>query len=252
MAGVRGAPGGDVGAWIGRQLQGRDGPIGAVVGVYLDEESGQPEWLAVATDGDEDRLSFVPLDDELRSGGDLAVPYLAEEAESAPKAATAGALTRQEEAELYEYFGVSPRDEHYGVSPRAPAATDAVTRPTEPAMTRSEEELHVSKTSAEAGRVRLRKWVETETVSERVPIVREEVRIERQPITDENVDQAMTGAEISEAEYEVVLHEEQVTVAKVTVPKERVRVEKDVVVDDQEVSAELRKERIEVEHDGPR
>ncbi len=118
-------------------------------------------------------------------------------------------------------------------------------------MTRSEEELVVGKTSREAGRVRLRKWVETQPVTQTVPLAREEVRIEREPITEENLDKAMAGPEISESEHEVVLREEEPVVDKQTVPKERVRLETDVVVEDAEVDADLRKERLEVEGDPP-
>lgn len=39
-------------------------------------------------------------------------------------------------------------------------------------MTRSDEELRVGKTVAETGRVRLRKWVETEHVTQTVPVTR--------------------------------------------------------------------------------
>jgi uncharacterized protein (TIGR02271 family) len=82
-----------------------------------------------------------------------------------------------------------------------------------------------------------------------VPVRREEVRVEREPITDGNVDQALDGPEISEEEHEVVLHEEEPVVEKRTVPKERVRLEKDSHTDDVEVSEEVRKERIDAEGD---
>ena len=49
----------------------------------------------------------------------------------------------------------------------------------------------------------------TEQVEQTVPVQREEVRIERELITDENIDQAVSGPQISEEEHEVVLHEEQ-------------------------------------------
>ena len=60
-----------------------------------------------------------------------------------------------------------------------------------------------------------------------VPVAREEVRIEREPITDTNVDRALQGQEISEAEYEVTLMEEAVVAGVETVPKERIEVEVD-------------------------
>ena len=118
-------------------------------------------------------------------------------------------------------------------------------------MTRSEEELRVGKTSRESGRARLRKYVVTEQVEQTVPVQREEVRVEREPITDANVGDAKSGPAISEEEHEVVLHEEEeVVVEKRAVPKERVRLDKDTVTEGQTVSEQVRKEQIEAEGTG--
>ena len=65
--------------------------------------------------------------------------------------------------------------------------------------------------------------------------------MEREPITDANADQALAGPEISEEEHEVVLHEEEPVVEKRVVPKERVRMEKDAVTDEAQISEEVRK-----------
>ena len=117
-------------------------------------------------------------------------------------------------------------------------------------MTRSEEELEVGKVRREAGRVRLRKYVVTENVATTVPVEREEVRVEREPITSAaDVDEATAGPEISEQEHEVVLHEEEPVVSKRTVPKERVRLEKETVTSDEPISADLRKAQIEAEEE---
>jgi stress response protein YsnF len=59
----------------------------------------------------------------------------------------------------------------------------------------------------------------------------------------------MRGPEITEREHETTLHAEEAVVDKEVVPKERVRLDKDVVTDEVEVSEELRKERIEPEGD---
>jgi uncharacterized protein (TIGR02271 family) len=120
---------------------------------------------------------------------------------------------------------------------------------TDDAMTRSEEELRVGTAKRERGRARLRKYVVTEEVEQTVPVQREEVRVEREPITDANADQAMDGPEISEEEHEVVLHEEEPVVEKRAVPKERVRMGKEARTDDAKVSEEVRKERIEADGD---
>jgi uncharacterized protein (TIGR02271 family) len=114
-------------------------------------------------------------------------------------------------------------------------------------MTRSEEELRVGTAPRERGRARLRKCVVTEDVQQTVPVSREEVRVEREPVTDANVEQAMAGPEITEGEHEVVLHEEEPVVEKRAVPKDRVRLEKDTVTDEREVTEQVRKERIESE-----
>jgi stress response protein YsnF len=74
---------------------------------------------------------------------------------------------------------------------------------TDEAMTRSQERLHVGTEQAEAGRVRLRKHVVTENVTQTVPVSHEEARLEREPITDANRGDAMTGSDISEEEHEV-------------------------------------------------
>ena len=95
-------------------------------------------------------------------------------------------------------------------------------------MTVSEEELRVGTTEREAGRVRLKKYVVEDEVTETVPVRREEVRVEREAITDANRDDALAGPDISEEEHEVVLHEEEVVAEKRAVPKERIRLEKDV------------------------
>jgi uncharacterized protein (TIGR02271 family) len=118
---------------------------------------------------------------------------------------------------------------------------------TDQAMTRSEEELRVGTERREAGRARLRKHVVSENVTTTVPVEREQVRVEREPITDANIDKATSGPELSEEEHEVVLHEETAVVDKEVVPKERVRLDKDVTTEQQNVSEEVRKEQIDVD-----
>ena len=107
---------------------------------------------------------------------------------------------------------------------------------TDDAMTRSEEELRVGTAERESGKARLRKYVVTEEVQKTVPVRREEVRVEREPITDANVGDATDGPAISEEEHEVMLHAEEAVVEKRAVPKERVRLDKDVVEEEQQVS----------------
>jgi uncharacterized protein (TIGR02271 family) len=116
-------------------------------------------------------------------------------------------------------------------------------------MTRSEEQIRVGKERAETGRVRLRKYIVTEDVQTSVPVSREEARVEREPITEANRDEALSGPELTESEHEVTLTEERPVVDKGTVPVERVRLGKETVTDEQQVSEQVRKEQIETEGD---
>lgn len=114
-------------------------------------------------------------------------------------------------------------------------------------MTRSEEQVRVGTETRETGRVRLRKYVVTENVTQTVPVSREEVRLEREPITDENRGDALAGGDITEEEHEVVLTEERPVVQKEAVPVERVRLDKDTVTNQQQVDETVRKEEIELD-----
>jgi stress response protein YsnF len=115
------------------------------------------------------------------------------------------------------------------------------------AMTRSEEELHVSVERREAGRARLHKYVEVEEAQETVPLRHEEVRLEREPITESNRGAALSGPEISEADHYVTLHEDRPVVETEVVPKERVRMRVEEHTEQRTVRGRVRKERIEAE-----
>ena len=245
--------------WSGRQLlDAEGGKVGTIEALFRDEDTQQPEWAAVKTGMFGTKLSFVPIQGAEPTGEDLRVPFSKDQIKDAPKIDDSeGQLSQEEEAKLYDHYGMSygeSRSDSGLPEGSAGAGNGATGRDvsgptTDDAMTRSEEELRVGTAERESGRVRLRKYVVTEQVQQTVPVRREEVRVEREPITDGNVDQALDGPEISEEEHEVVLHEEEPVVEKRTVPKERVRLEKDSHTDDVEVSEEVRKERIDAEGD---
>ena len=246
--------------WPGRTLVGRDGEkIGKIDEIYLDQQSDKPEWALVNTGLFGTKSSFVPLAGASPQGEDVAVPVTKEQVKDAPKIEPEAELSQREEAQLFQHYGVdyteagsvTATDANGGSADSAGrgAGHDLSGPNTDEAMTRSEEELRVGTVHRERGRVRLRKYVVTEDVQQTVPVRREEVRIEREPITDANVGQATDGPAISEEEHEVVLHEEEVVTEKRVVPKERVRLDKETVVDEQTVSEEIRKEQIEADGD---
>ena len=255
--------------------------IGRLEEIYLDAQTGEPEWALVNTGMFGTKSSFVPLQGASQDGDTLQVPYDKAQVKDAPNVDSDGELSQSQESELYAHYGLD-----YGESRSdsglpeggagagastgttgttgttgADSGTDRTDEPgtvgrdtsgpaTDDAMTRSEEELHVGTTQQEAGRTRLRKYVVEDEVTQTVPVKREEVRIEREPITDANAGAATDGPAISEDEHEVVLHEEEVVAEKRAVPKERIHMDKETVTDDQQVSETLRKEEVEVEGEG--
>jgi uncharacterized protein (TIGR02271 family) len=265
----------DIETWRGRTLVDRDGDkIGKIEDIYLDRSSGEPEWVAVKTGLFGSNVSFVPIHDASNTGDDLQVAYTKDQVKDAPNVDPDGELSPEEERRLYQHYGRSDYDEWTGDSEDRTEASfgrdsrdgvrgdgfadgdtagtvgrDTSGPTTDDAMTRSEEELNVGTQRREAGRARLRKYVTTENVTQSVPVQREEVRVEREPITDANADQALDGPEISEEEHEVTLHTEEPVVEKRTVPKERIRLDKDVRTDEETVSDDVRREHIEAEGD---
>jgi uncharacterized protein (TIGR02271 family) len=254
-------------AWHGRTMVDPAGnKIGTIADIYLDDDTGQAEWATVASGIFGTKQRFVPLAEAEAMGDGVKVPYDKERIKSAPGVRADARLSQDEEAELYRYYGLEYTESrsHTGLAAAPPGQrTDrdgdsddvpdtAVGRDmsgptTDDAMTRSEEELRVGTAKRERGRVRLRKYVTTEERQVTVPVEREEVRVERETITDANVDAATSGPEISEEEHEVVLHEEEPVVEKRVVPKERVRLGKETVTEQEQVGGEVRQEQIEVE-----
>jgi uncharacterized protein (TIGR02271 family) len=115
-------------------------------------------------------------------------------------------------------------------------------------MTRSEEQMHVGKERRESGHVRLRKYVESENVEETIPLERDEVVIEREPIVG---GKPVHGHEFGEDEEETfTLYEERPVVGTESTPVERVHMRKEKVSRDETVRGKVRKERFEVDRDG--
>jgi len=298
--------------------------IGRIGQIFLDDETGQPEWVTVHTGLFGTNESFVPLKDANFADQGLSVPYDKSRIKDAPNIdVEAGHLSREEEAQLYDYYGLSystadsdwsTQGQNEGQYATGNTGTDFSTTntgvdyageqqlrstsdveadfggttpatgfgsedettssaglrdvqgndiqgnntegydtsgpTTDDAMTRSEEQLRVGTETVEAGRARLRKYIVTENVTQTVPVSREEVRVEREPITDSNYGSAMSGPELSEEEHEVVLHAERPVVDKDVQPVERVRLGTETTTDTETVSEEVRREEIDVDGAG--
>ena len=250
--------------WHGRNLVGSDGDkIGKITDIYEDPDTGKPEWATVSTGLFGSKSNFVPLAGAQAAGEDVRANVTKDQVKDAPGVENDGELSEQEEQRLFEHYNVPYTSQGTTTAEGAPetgqqtnggADTDRGTvghdtsgPTTDDAMTRSEEELRVGTRQREAGRARLRKYVVTENVTRTVPVSHEEVTIEREPITDANRGDALDGPAISEEEHEVVLHADEVVVDKDTVAKERVRLGKETVTEDQQVTEQVRKEQIETE-----
>jgi uncharacterized protein (TIGR02271 family) len=240
--------------WEGRTLVDRDGDrVGSIDAIYLDDQTGQPEWALVTTGLFGTKSSFVPLAQATQTDQDVRVPYDKQLVKDAPRVDPDGQLSEAEERQLWRHYGLdydaTDRDlpRRRRTTGRDTVGRDASGPTTDDAMTRSEEELRVGTAERERGRVRLRKYVTTEQVQQTVPVQRERVRVEREPITDANIDAATSGPDISEEEHEVILREEEPVVEKRVVPRERVRLDKDTVTGEERVAEEVRKEQIEVQ-----
>lgn len=227
-----------------RTLQGKtmlatDGDkLGSIDAMYADRSDGHPTFAAVNTGLFGSKTNFVPLERAELRGDEVVVPYDKDTVKNAPSIDEDAELSANEEDRLYA---------HYGMAASAPAGYGMSGPSTDDAMTRSEEQLRVGTQQQEAGRARPRKYVTSETETVQVPVAKERVTLEREPISDANVDQAMDGPAISEEEHEVVLTEERPVVAKETVPVERVRLGKERVTEDAAVSEDVRKEHIDVD-----
>lgn len=230
--------------------------VGKVDVVFEDVHSGQPEWVAVKTGLFGSKSSFVPLVNTQLEGDSLRVPYDKNQIKDAPSFDTTKKLSEQDEDQLYQYYeglGMSLGTATTRTTRTAGTATgetgtvghDTSGPDTDDAMTRSEEQMRVGTERVETGRARLRKYIVTEQVTQSVPVSHEEVRIEREPITDANRDAALDGPELSEEEHEVALHAERPVLQKETVPVERVRLETEAVAGQARVDETLRKEQIE-------
>lgn len=110
----------------------------------------------------------------------------------------------------------------------------------------AEEELDVVKRDRDAGEVRVRKDVVTETKHLEVPVTREEVHVERVPAGERR--DVLPGEKVFEKEsVSMPIHEEEIEIRKRPVVKEEVRLRKERVTEQRAAEADVRKERVEVE-----
>jgi uncharacterized protein (TIGR02271 family) len=248
--------------WEGMDVYDNQGDkIGTVEDFYVDEQTRKPEWLQVKKGffrGDK----LIPITGVHRSQDGLMVPYTKDQVNDSPDISDDETISESEERMLYSHYGINYGKERSGTQlPEGGAGTRGMhdtgyrsgetrTRGADDAMTRSEEKLNIHKVRRPSELVRLKKRVVTDHVTKTVPVQREEVVVEREPITDANRDRAMKGPEIREGEHEVVLEREDVEAKKHVEPEERIRLNKQQTQEERRIEEDLRKERVDVEREG--
>ncbi|MBV9919873.1 MAG: PRC and DUF2382 domain-containing protein [Pseudonocardia sp.] len=257
---------------VGTTAYDRDGnKLGQIGQVYFDDDTDQPKWITVNTGLFGMNESFVPLQGAQFGGDRVTVAYDKATIKDAPNVSGEQHLDFDEEQRLYRHYGldygsnqVGERAGRHVRDSAAGAGRDVGERTegyddtagydtsgpnTDTAMTRSEERLRAGTETQEIGRARLRKHVVTEHEQVTVPVSREEVRVEREPITEADRGAAQDGPAISEEEHEVTLHAERPVVTTEAEPVERVRLGTETVQDQETVGGEVRKEQIELDDD---
>ena len=249
--------------------------LGHVADVYIDPSTGAPRWLAVPTGLLSSAVCFVPAEGAGRDeDGRIVIGYTRKQVRKAPHPAADGELTSAEEDALARHYlaAAAPAVTRSGVDPAfdptvetdlsAAATIDAGQEdstdqwllPPEgvdpEAMVRAEEEVDVSTPIRPAQRARLVKRVVTEHVTFTVPVRREVLRLEYEDIGEDEVLAPVTEASEPFADapdQEFVLYAEIVEYEKKIVPKERVRLRKEVVPTEIDLRTEVRKETVDVE-----
>jgi uncharacterized protein (TIGR02271 family) len=202
--------------------------IGRVDSLYYDLETGRPAWIGVRAEREGVR-TLVPVEGSRATGEVVRVRFPRAVVDAAPRV----------EAEEIDEVTERRLVDHYDLPRPLEERETAVITP----IVRHEEALSIAKERTETGRVRVRKWVETEPVTVEVALERETVRVTRQPIGRP----AREGVELGEDEISVSVYAERPVVEKRVVAVERVRLEKRVELDDVTIEDELRVERVAAE-----
>lgn len=229
----------DVRGWKVTGNTGED--IGKVDDLIVDRSTMQARYLVVALEGGDAGRSTVGMDPK----HPVLVPVQRVRIHDGDKRVhfdSPGTALRS--FERYQGKAIDrDYDERFGKAER-PGKFDADTQ----RLTRSAEEVRIGKRKVSAGDVAVRKHVETEHVKQPVTRTREEVTVERRPVSGDR-----TGkAEIREDEVRIPVTEEEVIVEKRPVVKEELVVGKKQVQEQDTVETDVRRERIEVDRDRDR
>ncbi len=101
--------------------------VGDVGQVYVDTETGEPEWMTIRTGLLGTKETFVPLRSAELHGDEVLVPFGADRIKHAPRVTTRdGELPASEEARLYDYYGLPYRPYESGGQAGAEATGESL------------------------------------------------------------------------------------------------------------------------------
>lgn len=244
--------------WIGLDAYDRTGDkIGKIDNVFLDTDTGRPEWFAIKTGLFGMNSSLAPIVGSQVTNDGIRVDADKDTVKDAPHVGEGGELDANEEMRLYGHYHID-RDagvDAYTSERRKGAGYDVDRRPDtdyqvenrgdDASVTRREEELNVDTHREATGKVRLRKYVTTEQETITVPVEKERIVVER-----DSADASSTSkGEIGEEVAEMTVHEDKVDARKEVIDKETVRAHKERTTDTEKVQADLRKEQVDVDGD---
>ncbi|WP_297189353.1 PRC and DUF2382 domain-containing protein [uncultured Corynebacterium sp.] len=230
--------------------------LGKINNLFVDDKTGQPTFIEVNHGLFGMSSSLVPLRGHRLNGDELKLAFDKDLIKDAPDIDFENQLTAADQETIYEHYHLTDvQDVETYVTDR-PAADDSnlagfagaagagaagagVAAGTtekdvidrderevrEPVAGQSndiileKEKLNVGTERVASGEARLRKYQVEETETVEVPVTREEVRIERTPISPEEA-KNYVGSDATEAT--VTLHEDKVNLTKESVPVERV------------------------------
>src|SRR5215212_10526123 len=94
-------------SWQGRTMVDRDGDrIGEIDAIYVDDQTGEPEWVLVNTGLFGTRSTFVPIAQATARGDQVQVPYEKQLVKDAPNMDPDGHLSEAEEQQLWRHYGL--------------------------------------------------------------------------------------------------------------------------------------------------
>jgi PRC-barrel domain len=114
-------------SWPGLSVLDRDGDtVGRITHIYLDRDSGQPEWALVAMP--ERGRVFVPLTDATAADDRVRIVVAKAAVRDAPEVASGRELSQQDETRLYRHYGVPDEAADEGEGARRAPSTVARAR----------------------------------------------------------------------------------------------------------------------------